>query len=209
MGKEIERKYLLEGNDWKSLGKGTPFRQGYLNTQKERVVRARTMGEKAALTIKGITVGATRLEFEYDIPFADCESLLELCEQPLIEKTRYKVSHGGLVWEIDEFHGVNEGLTVAEVELESEDQPYIKPDWAGEDVTGKPEYYNSNLIANIGYVCPGCFRSPVATARLGRALRVAAWRTSSALMLPFGPLPNRCCRSMCSSLASARTEGRA
>ena len=148
MGKEIERKYLLEGNDWKSLGKGTPFRQGYLNTQKERVVRARTMGEKAALTIKGITVGATRLEFEYDIPFDDCQQLLGLCEQPLIEKTRYKIEFSGLMWEVDEFHGVNKGLVVAECELESEDQLIDKPSWVGEEVTDDARYYNSNLIAN-------------------------------------------------------------
>jgi adenylate cyclase len=148
MGQEIERKYLLVGDEWKSLGEGTLFRQGYLNSQKERVVRARTMGQKAALTIKGITVGATRLEFEYDIPFSDCESLLELCEQPLIEKTRYKIEFGGLMWEVDEFHGVNEGLVVAECELESEDQQIDKPSWVGEEVTGDPRYFNSNLIAN-------------------------------------------------------------
>ncbi len=148
MGKEIERKYLLVGDEWKSLATGTLFRQGYLNSQKERVVRARTMGQKAALTIKGITVGATRLEFEYEIPFDDCEQLLQLCEQPLIEKTRYKIEAGGLVWEVDEFHGVNDGLVVAECELETEDQQINKPAWVGEEVTGDPRYYNSNLIAN-------------------------------------------------------------
>ncbi len=148
MGKEIERKFLLVGDKWKSLGAGTLYRQGYLNSQKERVVRARTMGDKAALTIKGITVGATRLEFEYEIPFSDCESLLELCEQPLIEKTRYKIEFGGLIWEVDEFHGVNDGLVVAECELESEDQEIQKPAWVGEEVTGDPRYFNSNLIAN-------------------------------------------------------------
>ncbi len=84
MGKEIERKYLVTGQQWKEQADGTLYRQGYLNSQKERVVRARTMGQKAALTIKGITVGATRLEFEYDIPLDDCNQLLELCEQPLI-----------------------------------------------------------------------------------------------------------------------------
>ncbi len=147
MGKEIERKYLLEGNDWKTMAEGTLYRQGYLNSQKERVVRARTMGDKAALTIKGITVGATRLEFEYDIPFDDCEKLLDLCEKPLIEKTRYKIDFGGLVWEVDEFHGVNDGLVVAECELESEDQKIDKPSWVGKEVTGESCYYNSNLIA--------------------------------------------------------------
>ncbi len=148
MGQEIERKFLVKGTDWKSLGQGTLYRQGYLNSAKERVVRVRTMGDAAALTIKGVTVGATRLEFEYDIPFADAAELLALCEQPLIEKTRYKIPLGGLVWEIDEFHGVNEGLTVAECELESEDQAIETPAWIGAEVTGDPRYYNSNLIAN-------------------------------------------------------------
>ena len=148
MGKEIERKYLVTGAQWKEGATGTLYRQGYLNSQKERVVRARTMGDKAALTVKGITVGATRLEFEYEIPLEDCQKLLELCEQPLIEKTRYKISFGGLIWEVDEFHGVNEGLTVAECELESEDQQIEKPTWVGAEVTADPRYYNSNLIAN-------------------------------------------------------------
>lgn len=147
MGKEIERKYMVKGQAWKELGEGVLYRQGYLNSQKERVVRARTMGPKAALTIKGITVGATRLEFEYDIPMDDCNQLLDLCEQPIIEKTRYKIAHGGLIWEVDEFHGVNDGLVVAECELESEDQAIDKPAWIGDEVTGDPRYFNSNLIA--------------------------------------------------------------
>ena len=148
MGKEIERKYLLVGDEWKSQGAGIFFRQGYLNSQKERVVRVRTMGQKAVLSIKGPSVGATRLEFEYEIPFSDCESLLELCEQPLIEKTRYKVNFGGLIWEVDEFHAMNEGLVIAECELESEDQIIDKPSWVGNEVTDDSRYYNSNLIAN-------------------------------------------------------------
>lgn len=148
MGKEIERKFLVVGQAWRALAEGTHYRQGYLNSAKERVVRVRTMGPKAALTIKGITTGATRLEFEYDIPFSEAEELLELCEQPLVEKTRYKIALGGLVWEIDEFHGVNAGLTVAECELESEDQAIDKPEWVGEEVTGDPRYFNSNLIAH-------------------------------------------------------------
>jgi len=147
MGKEIERKFLVVGEDWKKLGDGTLYRQGYLNSMKERVVRARTMGEKAALTIKGITVGASRLEFEYEIPRDDCNQLLELCEQPIIEKTRYKIPYGGLIWEVDEFHGVNDGLVVAECELESEDQAIDKPDWIGDEVSSDPRYFNSNLIA--------------------------------------------------------------
>lgn len=148
MGKEIERKYLVVGQDWKESAGGTLFRQGYLNSAKERVVRVRTMGEAAAITVKGITVGATRLEFEYEVPRADAEQMLELCEQPIIEKTRYRIESGGLVWEVDEFHGVNQGLTVAECELDSEDQLVAKPDWVGEEVTGDPRYFNSNLIAH-------------------------------------------------------------
>lgn len=148
MGKEIERKFLVTGQAWRDLATGILFRQGYLSAVKERVVRVRTMGETAALTIKGITVGATRLEFEYPIPLDEARELLELCEQPLIEKTRYKITADGLLWEVDEFHGVNEGLVVAECELTSEDQAFTRPDWVGEEVTADPRYFNSNLIAN-------------------------------------------------------------
>lgn len=147
MGVEIERKFLVVGEDWKKLGDGILYRQGYLNSLKERVVRVRTMGDKAALTIKGATVGASRLEFEYEISLEDCNQLLELCEQPIIEKTRYKIPFGGLIWEVDEFHGVNDGLIVAECELTSEDQAIDKPDWIGDEVSSDPRYFNSNLIA--------------------------------------------------------------
>lgn len=148
MGKEIERKFLVSGDQWRSLAEGTLYRQGYLNSAKERVVRVRTMGPKAALTVKGLTTGATRLEFEFEISFEEAGQMLDLCEQPLIEKTRYKIPHAGLIWEIDEFHGVNEGLIVAECELESEEQAIEKPGWVGEEVSGDPRYFNSNLIAN-------------------------------------------------------------
>jgi adenylate cyclase len=149
MGQEIERKFLVIAPTYRELAKGTHYKQGYLNSQKERVVRVRTIDETGFMTIKGITKGATRLEYEYEIPASDANELLDLlCEQPIIDKHRYKVKMGEFVWEIDEFHGDNEGLTVAEVELESEDQEYPKPDWIGEEVTGDPRYYNSNLIAN-------------------------------------------------------------
>ena len=147
MGKEIERKFLVAGDGYRALGEGVEYRQGYLSSVKERVVRVRTMGDRAALTVKGVSVGATRAEFEYPIPTEDARQLLELCEQPLVEKTRYKVAFGGLVWEIDEFHGANAGLTVAECELASEDQRIDRPAWVGEEVTGDPRYFNSNLIA--------------------------------------------------------------
>ena len=147
MGKEIERKFLVKEGAWRNA-KGTRYRQGYLNSAKERNVRVRTMEDKAYLTVKGIAIGASRMEFEYEIPLQDADELLAICEKPLIEKTRYKVQEGGFVWEVDEFFKENQGLIVAEVELESEDQEFPKPDWAGEEVTGDPRYFNSNLIKN-------------------------------------------------------------
>jgi adenylate cyclase len=135
MGHEIERKFLVQGTDWKT-GSGKHYRQGYLSTVKERVVRIRTVDDRAYLTIKGVNVGARRPEYEYEIPVDEAAEMLdELCERPLIEKTRYKVEYGELTWEIDEFSGENEGLVVAEVELEHEDQPLDRPVWIGEDKT--------------------------------------------------------------------------
>ena len=149
MGKEIERKFLLVGDEWKQLAKGTHYRQGYLNSAKERTVRIRTIDDKAFLTIKGVTVGATRAEYEYPISHADCTAMLDtLAERPIIEKRRYKIPYGGLTWEVDEFLGENDGLVVAEVELESEDQKFDKPSWVGEEVSGDPRYFNSNLVKN-------------------------------------------------------------
>ena len=147
MAKEIERKFLVNGVDWKALAKGTSYRQGYLNSVKERTVRVRTIDDKGFLTVKGITTGATRSEFEYEIPAADADAMLtDLCEKPLIEKNRYKIQTGPHIWEIDEFFGENQGLLVAEVELTSEEQAFEKPGWVGEEVTGDPRYFNSNLI---------------------------------------------------------------
>ncbi|MEN8798517.1 MAG: CYTH domain-containing protein [Flavobacteriaceae bacterium] len=147
MGIEIERKFLLTSTSWKELAPGTSYRQGYLNSTKERTVRVRTIDDKGFLTIKGLSIGATRVEYEYEIPVADADHLLdELCEKPLIEKNRYKITHGGFVWEVDEFFGENKGLIVAEIELESEDQSFDKPEWVGEEVTGDPRYFNSSLI---------------------------------------------------------------
>lgn len=147
MGKEIERKFLLKGEAWRKLATGTSYRQGYLNSVKERTVRIRTVGDKAFLTIKGVTVGATRAEYEYPIPFDECNAMLDtLAEKPIIEKKRYKVKLGQFTWEVDEFFGENQGLIVAEIELQSEDQAFDKPDWVGDEVTGDPRYFNSNLI---------------------------------------------------------------
>ena len=149
MGKEIERKFLLTGNAWRSLAKGTKYRQGYLNSTKERIVRVRTIDDRGYLTIKGITTGATRVEYEYDIPENDATAMLDdLCEKPIIEKNRYKIDYAGFIWEVDEFFGENQGLIVAEVELESEDQSFEKPECIGDEVTGDPKYFNSNLIIN-------------------------------------------------------------
>ena len=146
MGLEIERKFLLKTDGWRDLAKGILYRQGYLNSAKECTVRVRLAGDKGFLTIKGLTVGAARAEYEYEIPAADAEAMLDdLAEKPLIEKIRYKISYAGLIWEIDEFMGDNAGLVVAEVELDSETQAISKPDWAGEEVTGDARYFNSSL----------------------------------------------------------------
>ena len=149
MGKEIEKKFLVKGSQWKSLAKGTPYRQGYLSTVKERTVRVRTIDEKGFLTIKGITIGISRMEFEYEIPASEAGQMLDkLCEKPLIEKHRYKIGIDDKVWEVDEFHGVNEGLVIAEVELSDEKEEVNIPEWIGAEVSGDPRYYNANLIAN-------------------------------------------------------------
>ena len=149
MAKEIERKFLVKGDAWRSLAEGVSYRQGYLNSQKERTVRIRTVGEKAYLTVKGPTRGVTRTEFEYEIPYEDCLAMLEeLAEKPIIEKKRYRIPAGSYVWEVDEFFGVNEGQILAEIELPSEDAVFEKPDWIGEEVSGDPRYFNSSLVAN-------------------------------------------------------------
>lgn len=149
MGTEIEKKFLLNGDAWRKLAKGTFYRQGYLNSQKERTVRVRTIDETGFLTIKGINVGASRMEYEYEIPMEDAKILLEeLCEKPIIEKFRYKIKFAGFIWEVDEFLGENEGLLIAEIELESEDQQFEKPKWVGEEVGSDSRYFNSNLIKN-------------------------------------------------------------
>lgn len=149
MGKEIERKYLVKTDAWVPQDEGVHFKQGYLNSQKERVVRVRIEGTKAKLTIKGITTGVTRSEFEYAIPVEDAAILLDqLCEQPLIDKHRHKETHGAHTWEIDVFHGENDGLVIAEVELRSEDEKLDLPSWVAEEVSSDPRYFNSNLLKN-------------------------------------------------------------
>ena len=148
MGFEIERKFLLAGEGWRALvTEARLYCQGYLCTDKERTVRVRITADKAFLTIKGLTAGASRLEFEYPLPQEDAKVLLEqLAEKPLVEKVRHIVPYGGLIWEVDEFLGVNQGLILAELELESETQPFAKPAWIGPEVTADPRYHNANLV---------------------------------------------------------------
>ena len=147
MPKEIERKFLVKNDSWRGQDKGKRYRQGYLSTVKERTVRVRTAGEKGFLTVKGISVGASRPEYEYEIPVVDANEMLDrLCERPLIEKTRYRITHAGLVWEVDEFEGDNHGLITAEVELKDEHQSVTLPCWLGDEVTGDPRYFNANLV---------------------------------------------------------------
>lgn len=147
MGIEIERKFLVRGDGWWEGAAGTDFRQGYLPTGENCVVRVRIQGATAILTIKGRTEGIERLEFEYPIPLTDAETLLsELCEKPLIEKTRFRMKHGAHVWEIDEFRGDNRGLVLAEVELSDAQESVELPDWVGEEVSDDPRYFNVNLV---------------------------------------------------------------
>ena len=151
MATEIERKFLVADTSAQAAWRGAPgvaYRQGYLNRDKTRTVRVRTAGDAAFLTIKGVSVGATRAEFEYAIPLADAQALLALCDGPLIEKTRYVLVHQGTGWEVDVFAGDNAGLVVAEVELQSEAQAFAKPDWLGDEVTQDARYFNSNLASH-------------------------------------------------------------
>ncbi len=144
MGIEIERKFLVVGDDWRAAP-AVPFAQGYLNRDKQRTVRVRIAQDAAWLTVKGANAGATRAEFEYAIPVADAEQLLAMCDGPLVRKRRRVIVHEGATWEIDEFEGDNAGLVVAEIELPSEDAPFEPPPWLGAEVTHDPRYFNSSL----------------------------------------------------------------
>ena len=146
MAKEIERKFLVAHQAWReSVNTIHVYRQGYLSYDSERTVRVRATEVTGYLTIKGITEGLTRDEFEYEIPLADALALLQLCERPAIEKKRYIVPNGAHDWEVDVFEGVNEGLVVAEIELGSEDEAFEKPSWLGNEVSGDRKYSNSAL----------------------------------------------------------------
>lgn len=146
MGTEIERKFLVCGDQWRLNAIGTLYRQGYIVNTPEKTVRVRIAGDRGYLTIKGATVDVSRAEFEYEIPVTDAAEMLEtLCQGPLIEKTRHKILVGDLLWEVDEFSGDNVGLIMAEVELPAPDYPLELPDWVGEEVSHDVRYFNANL----------------------------------------------------------------
>jgi adenylate cyclase len=146
MAREIERKFLLRNEDWRGLAPGKAYVQGYLTDGGACSVRVRIAEGKGALNVKSATAGACRSEFEYEIPLEDARRMLDaLARKPLIEKTRHRIEHQGFFWEIDEFHGKNQGLVLAEIELEHEEQAFEKPAWIGEEVTDDLRYYNANL----------------------------------------------------------------
>lgn len=155
MGIEIERKFLVTSDDWRAAAHAViPMAQGYINDTaamdsgaQKASVRVRIQGDEAYLNIKSRELGHTRQEFEYPVPVSEARELLALCVGGLIDKRRYLVQHGGLLWEVDEFLGDNAGLVVAEVELESADQVFAKPDWAGAEVTDELRYYNLALAS--------------------------------------------------------------
>lgn len=147
MAIEIERKFLVTGTGWED-GEGVLVTQGYLNLDKKRTVRVRLTGKEGFLTIKGVTQGASRSEFEYEIPGLEAAKLFRLCDGFLIRKVRYKIEHKGFWWQVDEFLGANADLVVAEIELGSEDQAFARPDWVGLEVTNNPRYFNSSLAIN-------------------------------------------------------------
>jgi adenylate cyclase len=148
MGIEIERKFLVRDRSVLDGSTGVHYRQGYLSLDPDRTVRVRLAGDRAFLTIKGRTVGSSRAEFEYGIPVEDAQRLLALCEATIVDKTRHRIEDAGHTWEVDVFHGVNDGLVVAEVELQSADEPLTLPDWVGDEVTDDPRYYNASLVAH-------------------------------------------------------------
>ncbi len=148
MAQEIEKKFLVKGDFKPFVQKETRITQGYLSSVPERTVRVRIKGDKGFITIKGIgnASGASRYEWEKEIPVNEVEELLKICEPGVIDKTRYLVNVGRHTYEVDEFYGENEGLVIAEIELESEDELFEKPSWLGDEVTGDVKYYNSMLM---------------------------------------------------------------
>ncbi|MBF0187346.1 MAG: CYTH domain-containing protein [Magnetococcales bacterium] len=146
MAKEIERKFLVKGDSWRGQGKSRLIRQGFFLTDDDRSVRVRILGEQAFLTLKASMSGFSRFEFEYEIPMHDAQELLDkLCGRPLVEKTRNWVEYGGRSWVVDEFHGENEGLFLAEVELDDESDTVERPEWCGKEVSDNPRFYNAYI----------------------------------------------------------------
>lgn len=149
MPKEIERKFLIKTDGWRRLGETVLIRQGYLSTDPARTVRVRLAGDRAWITVKGVSRGPERSEYEYTIPSTEAAEMLDtLCIRPVLEKRRTRIPIGDLIWEVDEFLGENAGLIVAEVELKSSDQQITPPAWAGREVTGDVRFYNSSLSKN-------------------------------------------------------------
>ena len=148
MAIEIERKYLVKGDEWRKLAIPVQYAQGYLLADDERTVRVRIAGNSGFLTIKGKSMGMSRKEFEYAISLEDAHELLLLSQTPVIEKKRSRIEWEGKIWEVDEFEGKNKGLIMAEIELKSEDETFILPPWIGEEVTGDFRYFNSYLSQN-------------------------------------------------------------
>lgn len=149
MALEIERKYLVDFEKLGTLENGNRIKQGYFSTNKDAVVRVRVKNDKAYLTIKGSNIGATRLEFEYEIPVDEVNEMLDkLCQKPVIDKTRYLIDYENHTFELDIFYGDNDGLVVAEVELLDENETIKLPSWIKEEVTSDERYYNSNLMKN-------------------------------------------------------------
>ncbi|RRS30311.1 MAG: adenylate cyclase [Epsilonproteobacteria bacterium (ex Lamellibrachia satsuma)] len=149
MAKEIERKFLVDIFKLPTLPKGKVIKQGYIPTAGTATVRARISDDQAFLTLKGKATGLTRSEFEYPVPLEDAQNILnELCSHPFIEKTRYLIPYGDHIWELDIFEGENEGLIVAEIELENEDEIFEKPAWVTQEVSDDTRYRNSNLITH-------------------------------------------------------------
>jgi adenylate cyclase len=146
MAVEIERKFLITNMDWKNDARSHSYRQGYIFAEKKGVVRVRTIDQKGYLTIKSAPIGLKRQEYEFEIPLADANSMLEnLCDNYIIEKKRYKIKYADHIWEVDEFTGHNDGLYLAEIELSDENESFEKPAWIGEEVSLDPKYHNSNL----------------------------------------------------------------
>lgn len=150
MSQEIERKFLVKGDFKPFVSKQTRIVQGYLSSVPERTVRVRVKGEKGFLTVKGIgsESGASRYEWEKEIPVEEANELMKICEPGVIDKVRYLVKAGNHIFEVDEFFGENQGLIMAEVELSSEEEAFEKPEWLGQEVTGYTKYYNSMLMKN-------------------------------------------------------------